>query len=208
MKFYTILFLFCLPALLLAQDEEYEDVPTGTFQAGLIAGFTASQIDGDALIGYNKFGYQIGGRVAVRIKERWEPSLEILFTQKGSRSSNIEGIDNGGTSLYSMNYIEIPIMMNYRDDGIMFNAGFSYGRLVQLNEVTIADVNDTPTYEPLYRKNEFAFIGGLGYFFNKHFALTLRYSSSLFSVADYEFGTPITEPQVHRQITVRGLYMF
>ena len=208
MKNYIIFFLLMLPFWELGQDDEYEDVSTGTFQAGLIVGASASQIDGDQLAGYNKFGYQIGGRVSVRIKEHWEPSIEILFTQKGSRSSNLEGLNLGGTFNYSMNYVEIPVMMNYRDGGILFNAGLSYSRLVQVNEVTIADVTDTELYEPLYRDNELAFVGGLGYFFNKHFALTIRYSRSLFSVADYEFGTPITEPQVHRQLIFRGIYMF
>ncbi len=208
MKLHILLLLVTLPFWSIGQDDEYEDVPQGTFQAGLVVGASVSQIDGDALAGYNKFGYQIGGRVSVRIKERWEPSVEILFTQKGSRSSNIESLDLGGSFNYSMNYVEIPVMMNYRDDGILFNAGLSYGRLVQVNEITIADVNDTELLEPLYRKNELALVGGFGYFLNKNFGLTIRYTQSLFSIADYEFGTPITEPQVNRQLIFRGIYLF
>lgn len=200
-----ILMLGLMPLLLVAQEEN--DTPTGTFEVGVVGGFNISQIDGDDLVGYNRFGLFVGGRVAVRFKPLWEVSLEMLYAQKGSETNTDQTILRGKYK-YSLDYVEIPIMLNYRDGGILFGAGLSYGRLVRLREVTLADIDQTETYSPFYRKNEVALVGDLGYFINKHVGFFIRWQRSLFSIVDYEATNLLSEPQVIRILSFRGVYMF
>ncbi|MBK9337608.1 MAG: hypothetical protein IPM98_14010 [Lewinellaceae bacterium] len=72
--------LLALPFLLLpnaatAQREQ-------RFKAGIIAGVTASQIDGDASARYHKVGLQ-GGLRHRSVAPKQDASIEFLFTQRG-----------------------------------------------------------------------------------------------------------------------------
>jgi len=77
-KLTLILVLF--PILLTAQPR---------FRAGVVAGLSASQIDGDISRGYNKLGFLGGLRVIARLKSRTEASMEILYPQGGCQNGMI-----------------------------------------------------------------------------------------------------------------------
>ena len=57
------------------------------FIAGLVAGVNLSQIDGDDLVGYDQIGLNAGARVATVLSPRWQLSMELLFSQQGSRKT-------------------------------------------------------------------------------------------------------------------------
>lgn len=95
------------------------------------SGFTLSQIEGDELKGFSKWGY-VGGVGAIAAFDRhqtWNLSLEALFAQRGAY--------NGTGDPYSLSlrldYVDIPLMLHYRDPwgGLLIGLGLSYSRLVQ-----------------------------------------------------------------------------
>lgn len=99
--------------------------------AFLSSGFTLSQIEGDELKGFSKWGYTggVGAIVSFDRNETWNLSVEALFTQRGSY--------NGTGDPYSLalrlDYVEIPLVVHWRDPwgGMLIGAGLSYSRLTQ-----------------------------------------------------------------------------
>ena len=95
------------------------------------SGITLSQIEGDELKSYSKWGYS-GGVGAIAGFDRygtWNMSLEALFTQRSSY--------NGSGDPYSLalrlDYVYIPLLVHYRDPwgGMLLGLGLCYSRLVQ-----------------------------------------------------------------------------
>ena len=95
------------------------------------SGITLSQIEGDELKSYSKWGYSggVGAIAGFDRYETWNMSLEALFTQRGSY--------NGSGDPYSLalrlDYVDIPLMVHYRDPwgGMLLGLGLCYSRLVQ-----------------------------------------------------------------------------
>lgn len=151
------------------------------FRAGIIAGITASQIDGDLSAGYHKVGLQGGLRAIILLQEKQDASIEILFTQRGCRNEpktppffNI-----------TLNYVEVPIQWHYHDwlvetgddkDNfyrVHFNAGLSYGRLLGYAEKF--DESGITVALPHLQRNSFCFLIGASLYTSKHFGFTFRY---------------------------------
>src|SRR5688500_17244565 len=67
-----------------------------TFYGGPVLGFNFTQVDGDNYAGYNKVGLNIGGIVYTKFGSDFAASMEISYTQKGSRGkpkpSGVPGI--------------------------------------------------------------------------------------------------------------------
>ncbi len=180
---FTILFLICLfPCILMAQPR---------FKAGIIAGVTASQIDGDLSAGYNKLGLQGGLRVIGRLTERTDASLEFLFSQRGAQREFIQ--NRFGDPLYpiTLNYVEIPVQWHYKDwliEGddasknfyrVSVNAGLSYARLLGSR---LKDGPENPFYGlvPDYiKQNDISFVLGVNIFVNRHLGFTVRFNRSI-----------------------------
>lgn len=108
------------------------------------SGITLSQIEGDELKGFSKWGYTggVGAIVGFDRHQTWNLSLEALFSQRGSY--------NGTGDPYSLalrlDYVDIPLMVHYRDPwgGLLAGVGINYSRLVQ-----------QPTGRILYNPNYF-----------------------------------------------------
>lgn len=124
-----------------AQDTE-DDQDQRTFYGGLLFGVNLTQVDGDNYAGYHKAGLNAGGIVYMNLGEHIAPSLEILFSQKGSRGHK-EQLSNTNTYLIQhydikLNYAEVPIMLNYFDRRKShFGAGFSYSQLISSQETVV-----------------------------------------------------------------------
>jgi hypothetical protein len=95
------------------------------------AGATLSQIEGDELKSFSKWGVTsgVGAIFGFDRHERWNLSIEAAFTQRGSY--------NGSGDPYSislrLDYVDIPLMVHYRDPwgGMLLGLGLCYSRLVQ-----------------------------------------------------------------------------
>jgi len=178
------------------------------FKAGLIAGINLSQLDGDDLAGYNKLGLNVGGRVVANLQGKWDASLELLLSQKGSRFNNKDGF-----SIYErihLNYVEAPVMINFSDwlqeeedyYKINFSAGFSFARLFDF-EVTQFDGVDL-TDSRVYKRNTFNLLIGATYFATKNIGVNFRASWSILNLEE----TQNFEPLRSKSISFRTIYMF
>jgi hypothetical protein len=155
------------------------------FGGGLILGFNAAQMDGDFAAGYHKVGLNAGARGTVRLNNdgRWLLSTELLFSQRGARSVESDGANPNWSA--TLNYVEIPVLLNYldwaQDEGayykVHFTAGLSYGRLFNSN------VSDPFTHPRevvnIFAQNDVSYTAGVSYFINRHWGFTWRFSRSL-----------------------------
>lgn len=187
---YPFVLVFCLlPFLTLSQQR---------FKAGIIAGVTASQIDGDVSAGYNKVGLQAGLRGVVILKEKQEASVEILFTQRGCRNE-------AKTPPYfktTLNYIEVPVQWHYHDwlvEGadeadnfyrVQFNIGASYGRLLDYKDNSDGSIAGITPALPDLNRNSFCFLVGASLYASKHFGFIFRYHRAVNKL--YKPGKPGT----------------
>ncbi|MEM7103493.1 MAG: outer membrane beta-barrel protein [Bacteroidota bacterium] len=193
--------LCCLPFGIFAQEDEPKDEKeTRTFIASVWVGLNASQIDGDDLAGYDKLGLTGGVKAFIVLHPRWQPSVEIAYSQKGS-SSELSLSGNSTETRITLDYAHVPIMMNYVDRRIQFSAGFAYGQLVRA-KVQFDPPN--PDAADFYKKSDFSFLGSATFFFTKNMGVNLRWERSLINI----IKDPDQQSQVNKLITFRLGYKF
>lgn len=189
---FILIFLLCFPA---------EKVSAQRFRGGVVAGINLSQIDGDRLGGFNQIGLNAGGRVAAILSERWQLSMELLFSQQGSNRTLND--DPGATyEKIRLNLVEVPVMINFLEWKFHVSAGLSYGRIINFKaeDVYGEDVSDTQNY----RSNLLFAIVSATYYFTDQIGLNLGWSKSLNNIqADSGNGT-----YLGRNIQIRGIYLF
>lgn len=160
---FTAIFILCF-AITSAQN----------FDAGLLGGFSTSQVTGDNLSGFNKLGSRFGAYISYPINKKMNYQLEMQYLEKGSKKPFTE--NSPETYLFELNYIELPTTLNYQvKKGISIESGIGTAFLVDYKEQDeIADIN---TDKP----NTFAidFLLGVQYQFKKNLRLNIRYANSI-----------------------------
>lgn len=198
--------LLLFPTLLLAQEEK---VRYSLFDAGLIAGFNATQVDGDDVAGYNKLGLNTGATVFVRFHDNISVSLEMLYNQKGSKSELNIQYTQDSYKLW-LDYVEVPLMLNFYDKKIaMFSAGLSFARLVRFKE-EVNGFQTTDDYEIVpYDDWDYNLIFGVMFFIKEHWGIQMRFAYSVDPVRGWDPGFQFSNgPQRHNLIGLRGMYIF
>lgn len=179
-----------------AQDDD--DEPKGMyleepklFYGGLILGANFAQVDGDYYAGYRRVGLNVGGIAYAHVANHVALSMEILYSQKGSRSNLPQKSPaNPAVELkkYGINadYAEIPIMLNYFDKRKShFGIGVSYGRLVSKKEDIVMNVgNNRDSVVDFggkypFRQDAFDFLAGAQLHLWKGLFLNVRFQYSL-----------------------------
>ncbi len=163
------------------------------FIGGISAGLASSQIDGDGYMGFNKAGITGGGFVNSTFKSEWAWQFELLYVEKGSIKPIHPGKGDYSYRKIALRYIEIPLLIKYhlplsfKDSlgkikvNIIPFAGLSFGRLFYTREGD--EYGDILILGP-FHKNEYAFQGGIEYALTRKFSLNIRYSRSVWPVAD------------------------
>ncbi len=175
----------------------------GIFQHGIgqrikgavLVGTNLTQVDGDEIYGYSKFGLNLGVMAIVPLPKNFSFSIETIFSQKGSQQkAQYESTDSTGnvfTGAYklSLNYLEVPFLVRYTDrDKISFGTGFSYGRLVGVKEyehgkrVETTTLNDGP-----YNKSDINVLADLEFRIYKKLKFDIRYAYSVAKIRTREF---------------------
>lgn len=118
----------------------------GTFGFGALAGASFAQIDGDNFKGYNKIGVYAGLRGIVRISDRFQMRVELLYSQKGSKFESRVGAMRGEKDRsIDLDYAEVPVLAAYKvtpsysRTQVWFEGGISIARLLN------SDVTDSDT---------------------------------------------------------------
>lgn len=197
--FVSKFFVFVVILIVNNHQKAIGQVRSPGFSAGGILGFTASQIDGDDLAGYNKLGLTVGIRTSYPFRKKSEWTLELLYSQRGSRSSLSLG-STGRTQQLHLQYIEIPVLYSYGDwwqeeDGyfkVRAEAGLSYGNLFSISS-TNSFFNDQTE---LFRKNDLSYLMGIAYRFNSHWGMSFRFQRSFIRI----FNSP--------NLQIRGLQVY
>ncbi len=195
---FSFLFAFCLLSLAASAQPR--------FKAGIIAGLSASQINGDRSAGYNKLGLLAGLRGITRLKEREEVSIEFLYAQRGCQSTLLKDQFDPFRFSHTINYLEIPVqwhfkdwLVEYEDDKdnfyrINFNIGLSYARLI--GYTSSGEGFGIGGALPVLKKSDISFLLGANFMASQHIGFTFRYVRSIgrmydprdFNPAPYQFG--------------------
>jgi len=189
--------LAAFPVLARGQQEYDDDEPHGMyieeprlFYGGLIVGGNFSQVDGDYYAGYRKVGLNAGGIAYAQLKKHLALSLEILYSEKGSKSDGPQPSPAEPKIIvtkYGINsqYAEIPVMVNYFDKRKShFGVGVSYSRLIASKEtlqidtfVSVQNVDLNSKYP--FRKDNFDLLAGIELHLVKGLFLNVRFQYSI-----------------------------
>lgn len=196
---YLLLLLF-LPLLAAAQ----------TFKAGIAGGVNFSQIDGDNIGGYNKFGANVGFLSEIPFSDRWAVGLELLFSQKGSRA--VVTANNLLNFKINLDYAEIPVLAKFHDKkgGFTFAGGFALGRLVR-SKYTENGIDATESYfngtnKP--KKWDWSIMADVSYMITPVWGLSLRGAYSLLPVRQDPNSVFRKSGQFNNVLTLRTIFMF
>lgn len=184
------------------------------FRAGFVGGFNFTQIDGDDIAGYDKIGLNAGFMVELGLDEdnKWSAVMEILYSQKGSRST----LNNSPVDFkISMDYAEIPLLLKFRDPkgGLTFGAGVLLARSVN-NKFVQAGVDETEFFfagNNIPKKWEIGAIIDVAYMFSSKFGLNFRFTNSIPSIrsnCNSNLFPGDCLRQRHRTLAFRTIYMF
>jgi hypothetical protein len=160
------------------------------FTGGLVAGVTASQIDGDASAGYNKLGLMAGARGGIRLKKQVESSIELLYVQRGAQDELVQS--NPTNFSITLHYIEVPVQIHVKDwlteDAnnqpfyrVHFNGGLSYARLMRTS--VRDDLSAVSAVAPDFlQQNDLSVTLGFTWFANSHLGFSFRWARSIIPI--------------------------
>lgn len=164
-----------------AQDEE------GFFNVGMQLGVTGSQVDGDGLSGFNKFGLIGGFFVNTELNEDFLLSMELNFIQKGSRK-NVDAENNDYTFYkMSLNYAQVPLILTYHvSENLSFHAGPAIGFLLSDKEEYFDGIISN---NPPFNKLEIGGVAGVQYKISEHLSGQIRADRSLLPIREKKNDT-------------------
>ena len=205
-----VLCLCCGRALAQRDFTMYED---RKFYGGLTMGGNFCQVDGDYFAGYYKVGVNVGGVMYARLSEHWAGSLEILYSQKGSKSNGARAIGSGVVITdygINLNYAEIPVMLNYYDDGKSFwGAGLSYSRLGTSNETVTTDPPQVYNQSQFpFRKSDVNLLLGASLHLYKGLFVNARFQYSVLPIRDNIPQSYTRSGQYNNLWVFRLMYLF
>lgn len=197
-------------------------------------GGNVSQVDGDEVYGYRKYGFNFGPSVIMPFGKdgKFSVTMELLFSQLGAYQkgeySNDTLIDTtflkqrnffppDGYNL-RLNYVQIPVIVHYTDNNVIAaGIGLQYGQLLSFDEWE--DLNDarglfrTDTAN-FYNSSDLEVVADARLRIYKRLWLNFRYSYSLFSIRPKTYINPFvntsqwTRQEYNNVISFRLVYIF
>ena len=209
------------------------------FIGSIIAGCNASQVEGDDVRGYKKFGAVGGASVMVALdkKMQWFLTVELLYTQKGSRSAGTRAFDttNYAPGMFldvnrnvdfhpsakykcrlDLDYVEVPVIFHYEDwhTGCAIGLGVAWGRLVRAQEWYNGFKRNTSIYSGTYRTSDWSILADLKFMIYKGLKLEFRFQYSLRPIRNFviEYSNLAQNTEYKKQhnnlFSVRLIYSF
>jgi len=178
--FILIFFIF------LINGGQNETLAQNKFKAAAVGGFTAAQLGGDSISGYEKLGFTLGAKLGYPLNERLELNFELLYSQRGSRKNL--GFSNSGDNVTFLNYLEIPVYVTFNDwkiekEGyykVGIFGGLSYGYLISAtstNPLLSGRENE-------FNQNDISARVGVYYAFTKTLTLRTYYTDSFVKLVE------------------------
>lgn len=158
------------------------------FHGGMRLGGNGSQVSGDRLSGFDKFGFHGGLYVGVNLNERTRLQLEMMYVQKGSRQNAKPHKGIYSSYLLRLNYIELPLMLVWRGNSYFeLEGGLSYGNLMNNTDVEWDENGVLPGMAP-FRKYEISVQLGFNYLLNENLRVNFRLNNSILPVREHAGG--------------------
>ncbi len=102
------------------------------FEAGVLGGFNASQVNGDTYTGYYKPGLLGGLYVRTDLAPAVFAGFELKYSQKGARNKITPKDPDPKKYIMRLDYIDIPVFIGFRSsDRISVIGGLSAGYLMK-----------------------------------------------------------------------------
>ena len=161
------------------------------FRIGPKAGANIVKVDGESFNDQFRYGYHIGGFAEIVVakdkeqKQKLSIQPEVLFSQysttlDSSFKSVYENIINSDQSKVRLNYLSVPILLNYKLLGpIYLQAGPAFSILMDQNKNFLQNGGDA------FSKGDFSMIGGAQVRLAKIY-LTGRYVVGLANINDID----------------------
>ena len=166
------------------------------FNAGMFAGVSASQVDGDFYSGFKKLGLTSGAYVNREVSSDIYWQLEIKWVMRGV----YEGPTNSNPDfLYrsAYHYIEFPLSVHYLwNEKVQVEAGFSPEVLVNVKFWDQDGILD-PSQYPENRRVGLSVFAGIHYWYTDKTSVGIRYTYSAF---------PFRDPQEWNNPQYRGYF--
>ena len=202
-KFIILIFILAITSVCVAQS----------IKGGLAVGLNISQVDGDEVFGYHKFGINAGPMAIVPVGKHFSASIETLYNQKGSLQRPRFSDSLNGAYKLILNYLEVPVLFCYSDKEIIkFGTGFSWGRLVQFKEWEHEKrVNWSDPYGP-YKHSDVDVLLDLQLKIITGLSFNLRYAYSTGKIRTREYHNVVgdlwTRKQFNNLLSFRLVYIF
>jgi hypothetical protein len=152
----------------------YELHAQQAFNAGIAIGMTTSQISGDGLGGWDKFGITGGAFVSAPLSSKNGFRVGINYADKGSRTKR--DTLNFNTFAYRLRYIEVPVQYSFQNGPFTFLSGLYYGRLIKQDILSNALTYDVI---PAFRNYDVGIALGATLQMGDHFFIEGRFSASI-----------------------------
>lgn len=199
--------LYLLPLLLFA----FSILEAQQFKAGLLAGLTPSQVDGDGMTGYHKIGFTAGAFV------KWEQGknliyrMDIAYTDKGSRQASSKNMNYSSLEI-TTSYVDLTLSVGYKlTDNIVLRAGLVPAVLINHKEETPDGFVQTNGVE--FRRLNLLAMGAIDYSLSNRWSVSLAYDYSIISIRKgkieiFDYDIKQQYAQYHNYITLGVNYCF
>lgn len=129
------------------------------FGIGLKAGANITKIDGKSFKDEFRYGYHVGGFATIGIGGKFAIQPEVLFnqiqTRTGTEFSNIYQNALSGDNNVKLNYLSIPILLNYKLGSLLsLQAGPQVGILMDQSKDMLENGKEA------FDKGDFSMLGG------------------------------------------------
>jgi hypothetical protein len=187
-----------------------------SFLGAIAFGGNLTQVDGDEIYGFKKFGFNVGASSIYPFNEKWSISVEASYSQKGSYEKYPpEDRPDKSLPYYNLrlSYLEVPVFVYFTDKGFLtIGAGFSWGRLVGIKEIEWGEtVHNSVTNSP-YDRNDWNGIINVRIPIWQRFKIDFRYAYSLAKIRTRNYsnmsGDTWSRDQYNNIITLRLVYVF
>ena len=157
----------------------FQNTKAQQFEGGILAGGVSSQIAGDNISGFHKAGLSFGGFVRINLNDQSGLQMELVFIQKGSRTSDQDIKAGMNPYLLRLNYIELPLIYQHMlGRSLRLEAGLTAAFLASHYE----EVNYLENIQDVWRSFNFNTLVGVRFLFNEQWSLGLRSINSINSI--------------------------
>lgn len=176
------------------------------FDAGIIAGLNATQVEGDGFKGYHKPGLLAGMFVQTDIAPTLFAGMEIKYSQKGSKRKYDPKQPAVEEYKMQLGYIDIPVFMGFRtNDRSAILGGITPGVLIHSKETgAYGEIPEEDQQD--FNTLDLQLFLGFQWDFTERMAVDLRFSLSVIPCADKAESTYYFHSGLYNNVISLAVY--